>query len=110
MEGETPDDTGFITTVRRLHRLEGVGTSIPSLSNGHFGVSFFGGTGEECWQFTEKSFCVKDDTLIRDGKAWASVALSDLWDLHLIMDHGSDQIEGYGRELELTMPSAGSVT
>ncbi|MFO1523239.1 MAG: glycoside hydrolase N-terminal domain-containing protein [Kiritimatiellia bacterium] len=74
--------------------------SLP-LGNGHFGVSFFGGTGEECWQFTEKSFCVKDDTLIRDGKAWASVALSDLLDLHLIMDHGSDQIEGYGRELEL---------
>ena len=74
--------------------------SLP-LGNGHFGVSFFGGTGEECWQFTEKSLYVKDETLVRDGNAWASVALSDLMDLHLIMDHGSEQVEGYGRELEL---------
>ncbi len=74
--------------------------SLP-LGNGWFGVSFFGGTAEECWQFTEKSFCVKDDTLIKDGKAWNSVGLSDLLDLHLVMDHGGDNIEGYGRELEL---------
>ena len=28
------------------------------LGNGHFGVSFFGGVGEELWQFTEKSLFV----------------------------------------------------
>jgi len=74
--------------------------SLP-LGNGYFGASFFGGTGEECWQFTEKSFCVKDDTLIKDGKAWSSVGLSNLAELRLVMDHGVDRIEGYGRELEL---------
>ena len=74
--------------------------SLP-LGNGHFGVSFFGGIAEECWQFTEKSFCIRDDTLAKEAKAWNSVGLSDLMDLRLTMNHGEGEAQGYGRELEL---------
>jgi len=73
--------------------------SLP-LGNGYFGVSFFGGVSEECWQFTEKSIFVRDE-LITNEMAYNAVALSDLMDLHLSMEHGSNNITGYGRELEL---------
>ena len=82
--------------------LKGWETQSLPLGNGYFGVSFFGGAGEECWQFTDKSYFVNDDQPgMSNGKPSNLVGLSDLLDLRLTMDHGTENIAGYGRELEL---------
>lgn len=69
------------------------------LGNGHFGVSFFGGVGEELWQFTEKSLFVTDPS--KADNAWDRVGLSSLCELRLVQDHDPATATGYRRELDL---------
>ncbi len=69
------------------------------LGNGHFGVSFFGGVGEELWQFTDKSLYARDPQT--DEKRYDAVALSSLAELRLYQDHRLENAKGYRREVDL---------
>jgi len=69
------------------------------LGNGHFGVSFFGGVGEELWQFCEKSLFVADPE--KTENAWDRVGLSSLCELRLVQDHDAAKATAYRRELDL---------
>jgi alpha-L-fucosidase 2 len=69
------------------------------LGNGYFGVSFFGGVGEELWQFCEKSLFVLDPAA--DQKRYDKTALSSLLELRLLQDQRLDQTTGYRREVNL---------
>ncbi len=77
------------------------------LGNGHFGVSFFGGVGEELWQFTEKSLFVLDPK--KPAKAWDAVGLSSLCELRVSQDHDPAKTANYRRELDL-VKAMGTVT
>ncbi len=77
------------------------------LGNGHFGVSFFGGIGEELWQFTEKSLHVRDPET--PETYYSYIGLSSLCELRLIQDHAPDKIRDYRRELDIRN-SLGSVS
>lgn len=74
--------------------------SLP-LGNGHFGVNFFGGVGEELAQFCEKSLFTRDATMTNE-KAYDLVGLSSLAELRLSMDHGEGPAKGYWRELDIS--------
>lgn len=70
------------------------------LGNGYFGVSVFGGVGEELWQFCEKSLFVRDPDA--EEKAWDRIGLSGLIELRLIQpNHDYQRSTGYRRELDL---------
>ncbi|MBN8218374.1 MAG: glycoside hydrolase N-terminal domain-containing protein [Spirochaetes bacterium] len=73
--------------------------SLP-LGNGHFGVSFFGGIGEELWQFCEKSLYTRDATMTNE-RAYDLIGLSSFAELRLSMDHGDGATNGYCRELDI---------
>jgi hypothetical protein len=77
------------------------------LGNGHFGVSFFGGIGEELWQFTEKSLHVRDPET--PETYYSYIGLSSLCELRLIQDHPAEKIRDYRRELDIRN-SLGSVS
>ena len=65
------------------------------LGNGYFGVSFFGGVGEELWQFCEKSLFVTD--LSKSEKAYDRASLSSLCEVRLIQPQDFAHVTGYRR-------------
>lgn len=69
------------------------------LGNGHFGVSFFGGVGEELWQFTDKSLYVRDPET--EEKRYDAIGLSNLCELRLVTDHRLENLTAYHREVNL---------
>jgi hypothetical protein len=77
------------------------------LGNGYFGVSFFGGIGEELWQFTEKSLHVRDPETLETHYSY--IGLSSLCELRLLQDHPAEKIRDYRRELDVRN-SLGSVS
>ncbi len=85
--------------------LKGWETSSYPIGNGHFGVSVFGGVGEELWQFTEKSLFVRDPAA--DEKRYDKNALSSLCELRLYQDQRLDQTSGYRRTLDVDKSLAG---
>lgn len=87
------DDKPAALTLRGWER-----NSFP-LGNGHFGVSFFGGVGEELWQFTDKSLYVRDPET--EETRYDAIALSSLAELRLTPDHAAEPVSGYRRELDL---------
>ena len=69
------------------------------LGNGYFGVSFFGGVGEELWQFCEKSLFASDPS--KPEKAYDRASLSSLCEVRLIQPHDFTQVSGYRRQVDL---------
>ena len=69
------------------------------LGNAYFGVSFFGGVGEELWQFCEKSLFVRDPSKPEKAYDWAS--LSSLCEVRLFQSQDFSQITSYKRQVDL---------
>ena len=69
------------------------------LGNGYFGVSFFGGVGEELWQFCEKSLFVTDPS--KSENAYDRVSLSSLCEVRLFQAQDFGQVSGYKRLVDL---------
>jgi len=69
------------------------------LGNAYFGVSFFGGVGEELWQFCEKSLFVTD--LSKLENAYDRVSLSSLCEVRLIQSQDFAQVTNYRRQVDL---------
>jgi len=69
------------------------------LGNGYFGVSFFGGVGEELWQFTEKSLHVRD--LKTSIESYNHSGLSSLCELRLVQNQDFAKVTNYRRELDI---------
>jgi alpha-L-fucosidase 2 len=69
------------------------------LGNAYFGVSFFGGVGEELWQFCEKSLFVIDPS--KPEKAYDRASLSSLCEVRLSQAQDFARVSGYKRQVDL---------
>ena len=62
-------------------------------------MSFFGGVGEELWQFCEKSLFVNDPSKLEKAYDWAS--LSSLCEVRLFQSQDAARVTGYRRQVDL---------
>jgi hypothetical protein len=79
------------------HDADGWKTRSLPIGNGYFGVSVFGGLGNELWQFTDKSLFIQR----AEKGGWNWLNLTPMCELQLDFGHAAEAVSQYSQELDL---------